>query len=49
MADMVRYLSLELAGPEFDLLEGAKLRLQAQLGRKLSWPEFFLQLARGVA
>jgi len=46
--DVSRYITIELSQAEFDVLTAVRLAVQAEILKSLTWPEFFLELARRV-
>ncbi len=46
VGDVGRYMTLELTQEEYDVLMAARLKVQLEKLKQLTWPEFVLELAR---
>lgn len=47
--DVLRYINLALTQREYDLMGAARVVIQAEIRKNLTWTEFFIELARRVA
>jgi hypothetical protein len=46
--EAARYIHLAVSQAEFDVLSATRLKVQADICKELTWPEFFLELARRI-